>query len=95
MIFKLSVSKKSYSIEGDKDWIKDLTLLGFTFNPIASKTYSFLNYPGQIYLEGNPEIEINTLEELLEFQNKFGDIILHKIDDDPKLGLEIYNYYRE
>lgn len=41
-------------------------------------------------------VEINTLDELLHFQQKYGDIILTKDYYNPEvLELEIYDDYRE
>lgn len=41
-------------------------------------------------------IEINTLEDLLKLQEKYGDIILSRDWDNPSiLKLEIYDDYRE
>lgn len=41
-------------------------------------------------------VEINTLDELLHFQQKYGDIILTKDYNNPEvLELEIYDDYRE
>lgn len=43
-------------------------------------------------------IEINTLEELLEFRDKYDDIIIRETYNDKsysELEIEIYDYYRE
>ncbi|MCB7107564.1 hypothetical protein LIZ13_06470 [Streptococcus oralis] len=42
-------------------------------------------------------IEINSIEELLEFQKKVGNelIITSAIDNESIPAIEIYNYYRE
>lgn len=42
-------------------------------------------------------ININTLEELIKLQNKYGDLILGEEDDwkDIKYFIEIYDGYRE
>nr|DAX67706.1 MAG TPA: hypothetical protein [Caudoviricetes sp.] len=42
-------------------------------------------------------IEINSIEELLEFQRKVGNelIITSAIDNESIPAIEIYNYYRE
>ncbi len=59
--------------------IKTLKELGFKFNDDASK----------IDTESLPEIEINTIAELEELQEKVGDLIFN---GDAIL---IYNYYIE
>lgn len=41
-------------------------------------------------------IEVNTLEDLIEFQEKYGDIIIQKSwDNDTIKEIEIYDDYRE
>lgn len=41
-------------------------------------------------------IEINSLEELLEFQKKYGDLVLqHSMWNEEIPEIEIYDYYRE
>jgi hypothetical protein len=41
-------------------------------------------------------VEINSLEELIAFQNKYGDLVLQKSYDNPSiLKIEIYDTYRE
>lgn len=77
MKFTLSTSGHFYP---QADRRKELEEIGFTFNPS--------NYKG-FTIEGSPEIEINSLEELIQFANKFGEII---VGDG---SIEIYNDYRE
>ena len=77
MKFKLSTSGHFYPA---KDKRTELSKLGFTFKPSDYREYS---------IEGTPEIEINTLEELIEFSEKYGGLIIEK-------GyIEIYDTYRE
>lgn len=41
-------------------------------------------------------VEINSLEELLKFQKKYGELVLsHSYLDDKTNSIEIYNDYRE
>ena len=77
MKFELSTSKYFYP---DKNERIELSKLGFTFRPSEYKKY---------VIEGTPEIEINSLEELIEFSKEFGELI---IEDK---SIEIYNGYRE
>lgn len=73
MKFNLSTSGWSYS---EQDEISRLEKLGFTFGP-------------RKYIAGEPTIEINTLDELMEFVKEYGQIVL---DIDT---IEIYDDYRE
>jgi len=77
MKFTLSTSGHFYP---QADRRKELEEIGFTFNPSDYKDFT---------IEGSPEIEINSLEELIQFANKFGEII---VGDG---SIEIYNDYRE
>lgn len=77
MKFELSTSKYFYP---DKNERIELSKLGFTFRPSEYKEY---------VIEGTQEIEINSLEELIEFSKEFGELI---IEDK---SIEIYNGYRE
>ncbi len=78
MKFTLSVSGDFYEKE---DEINKLKEVGFTFNPDRHRF--------QVN-DNSPEIEINTLEELMQFVNKFGNVIVKKSN-----SIEIYNSYRE
>lgn len=75
MKFILSTSQNTYE-EVDKS----LEELGFSFSKPTS---------GKYRIEGEPEIEINTLEELISLSNKFDDLIIYEG------SIEIYNGYRE
>ena len=78
MTFKLSTSGRFYY--GDEHQ-KELESLGFKFKPNDFRPFYML--------EHQPEIEINTLEELMAFQKRFGELIL--MDGE----IEIYDNYRE
>ena len=77
MKFTLSTSGHFYP---QADRRKELEEIGFTFKPSDYKGFT---------IEGSPEIEINSLEELIQFANKFGEII---VGDG---SIEIYDDYRE
>lgn len=77
MKFTLSTSRHFYPQAYRR---KELEEIGFTFKPSDYKDFT---------IEGSPEIEINSLEELIQFANKFGEII---VGDG---SIEIYNDYRE
>lgn len=82
MKFIVSTSGNFYNSES----IKSLKELGFKFSD-----YTKLDDERTNYMENDEVfIEINNLDELLEFQKKFGDLI---ISEDNKL--EIYDDYRE
>jgi hypothetical protein len=50
-----------------------------------------------IYEKGdNWYIKINTLEELIAFENKYGNLIISKnYDNQEEMQIEIYDDYRE
>lgn len=58
--------------------------LGFTFTP---ETTGF--YHGLFKINGNPEIEINSIEELVEFIKKYDKIIMNST------SIQIYDDYIE
>lgn len=83
MKFTLSTSGHFYP---QADRRKELEEIGFTFKPSDYKSlYCFRAFT----IEGSPEIEINSLEELIQFADKFGEIIV------GNGSIEIYNDYRE
>ncbi|WP_114752280.1 hypothetical protein [Pleomorphovibrio marinus] len=77
MKFKLQTTGDFYPKDEER---KKLEPLGFKFIPSDYERF---------YIEGEPEIEINSLEDLIEFSNKFGELI---ISDGY---IEIYDNYRE
>lgn len=77
MEFTLSTSGYFYS---DPDKMNRLEEFGFTFRKTSSDNFA---------IEGEPKIQINSLEELIQFSNKFGEIVL--VDK----SIEIYDDYRE
>ena len=93
MLFQVTTSASSY-IDGRHK--KNLEKLGFKFKP-HDETYDALykelwKSNKQIFYMGyeqNVEVEINSLEDLLQFAKKFGKLI---IDENT---IEIYDDYRE
>ena len=64
----------------DDEYIAKLKKIGFEFIPYNEKVFT---------IKGSPVIEIKDLDELIEFSNKFGDIIV------SEGCIEIYDDYRE
>jgi len=92
MKFKL---RRTGSFADDEDKAK-YEELGFKFNPYCGLLGD--SYPWMTSWDDNDElqIEINTLEELLKFIDKWGTIVLgHDYDDEKRYRLEIYDDYRE
>ena len=77
MKFTIQTSGYFYS---NKEDIKRLEQIGFSFEKSDFRDFK---------IKGNPEIEINTLEELIQFCNKHGEIIV------SDCHIEIYDDYRE
>ena len=80
MKFKLTTSGNIYKYKKNRI---DLEKLGFTFK----RTY--LHNRVRYFIEGEPEIEFNSLEELIKFSNIHGVLI---ICNDR---IEIYDNNRE
>ena len=80
MIYSLSTSGSFYS---DGYSMKELEKLGFAFTPCESPKNTFY------IINDSAQIEINSLEELIAFVNKYGRIVL------TNDSIEIYNSYRE
>ena len=96
MKFNLDMAK---SFVGD-DQKEQFEKLGFKFTPsnAGSKT-SFTSLPPW-YLndEDIPEIEFDTLGQLISFSEQYGNLIIRKAydwDGDNLTTIEIYNDYRE
>jgi hypothetical protein len=79
MKFKLFTAGDFYPKEEDRQRLQNL---GFSFKDTGS-------HFGPL-IEGNPEIEINTLDELMQFIELHGDIILDKAGH-----IQIYDDYVE
>jgi len=79
MKFTLSTTDYFYKNE---EKIKALKEVGFTFKKSSI-------CPSHMEISGEPEIEINSLSELMDFVDRFGQIVL----DDGYI--EIYDGYRE
>lgn len=86
MKFKLRMTTDSFGkySEGYNQALE----LGFTFE---RKEHMLPSQRNTYYLElqGEPTVEINTIEELVDFTEKYGEIIVYKDT------IEIYNDYRE
>lgn len=90
MKFKLSLT--GYFYKNDKH--KKYESLGFNFKPYENSgvMQSIDKYFAGSYTKNDdvkPEIEINTIEELIKFTEKYGECVV--CGDE----LEIYNDYRE
>lgn len=77
MEFILSTSGYFYP---EKEEREKLESIGFTFKPSDSQGYT---------IDGEPTIKIETLQELIDFSNEWGQII---VSDGH---IEIYDDYRE
>jgi len=86
MKFQLGTTKIHYKQEEDKDDIEDLKTLGFVFD-----------FSGDRYrnIDGNPEIEFSTLDELMAFVKRWDAIIVQVYDDVYLPEIEIFNDVRE
>lgn len=86
MIFKLSTAASAY----DKDDQLKLAKLGFSFREPNDK------YRGnRLLIEGNPSINIDSMDDLLKFVYEFGQIV---VDIDASSGdaeIIIYDGYLE
>lgn len=76
MKFKLSTSGRFYH----KDSQKALKKLGFVFRGTKY---------GDVISDHMPEIEFNTLDDLIKFSDEWGELIVHGDE------IEIYDNYRE
>ena len=77
MKFKIETTGYFYPNLEDRNRLEQI---GFAFEKSNYKDFK---------ITGKPEIEINTLEELIQFGNKHGEII---VSDG---NIEIYDDYRE
>lgn len=87
MKFTVSITKSFFTQE-EADKVKEFD---FKFQD----TY-FMGH--KYYLPNNiseKEIEINSIEELVQFSDKYGNIIISRKEVNNKPNLEIYNDYRE
>jgi hypothetical protein len=82
MKFKLCTSGDYSEQDPGKTALEEL---GFKFEPYTSPFYR----DDRFLLSGSPVIEINTLQELMQFVGKFKEIVIKKD------SIEIYNDYRE
>lgn len=85
MRFTLTTSKLTYTIE-EADALRPL---GFAFVDYERNPWEDEDEVLAIDQTKNPSIELNTLEELMEFRKKYGTIVF------SEWGIEIYNGHRE
>ena len=86
MKFKLTTSESFYT----KQQMEELLPLGFKFKKLDTiHTHNKRRYHLPNWHDEMPSIEINSLDELHSFADKYGPII---IDGNT---IEIYNDYRE
>ena len=78
MKFKLSTSGHFYDRAKYREQLKKL---GFTFQESDYREYAITDH--------EPEIEFNTLDDLIKFSKKFGELII------TPTTIEIYDNYRE
>ena len=83
MTFRLTTAGCFYS-EQDA---KKLSSLGFKLQPTCEQPG--VRFGGWYMQNGQTTIEINTLDELMEFVKEWGDIVL------SESGIQIYDDYRE
>ena len=83
MKYSITVTDSLY--KSDSKEVENLKELGFVFEPM---TDNFMGYDLSIQ-DSNIYVEINTLEELIAFNEKYGRIIF------DGTHIEIYNGYRE
>ncbi len=87
MKFNITVTGDFYKANQEKETDR-LKELGFKFKKLEED--EFMGYTTKLeYFEDDPTIEINSLEELIDFNKKYGRIILSGNQ------IEIYNDYRE
>lgn len=89
MIFELSSSGVFY----DKKEKEKLEKLGFKFKT-TKEVYGKFTHT-EFYKESGATIEVNTLEELINFTNKYGSVVLRKDYNDEGFCIELYDDYRE
>ena len=82
MIFKLTASRSLYGKEDGER----LSTLGIPMEHVTDERYGPITYR---LTGGDGLIEIKTLEELMAFVEKWGDVVL------SKGTIEIYNGWRE
>ena len=81
MIFRLTTSGNFYPKDRESEREK-LEKLGFTFKKSDYREFIIEKNPG-------PEIEINSINELMAFVHTYGEIIV------KENSIEIYDNYRE
>lgn len=97
MKFEVNTTKRWYndiSVTSNIDMLKDL---GFKFdlrrNGKMLTDNGLVNYTEYTIGDERVFIDINTIEELLDFVKKYSDVIISLDEENP--NIEIYNDYRE
>ncbi len=94
MKFKLDTSGSFYNQEK----MEPLKVLGFKFRK-SREVYGKEYWSGleEFYKDSSvqPEIELNSLEELIDLCEKFGEVVVRKDWSGNGNTLEIYDDYRE
>jgi hypothetical protein len=85
MKFTLTTTKLTYTPE-EADELRPLGFSFLSYNPMLWEDHEEVL---AIVQTKNPSIELNTLEELMEFRRKYGMLILSEGQ------IELYNGYRE
>jgi len=83
MKFKLTTSSYFYNDE----WKEKLERIWFSFSEY--KSHYFPRSENRYTKDLSPEIDINTIEELIDFQKEYWNLILSEWE------IEIYDDYRE
>lgn len=84
MKFTISTSKKYYT----KEYMELYQSIGFVFDEEGEERYIGEMF-FRINTENKPTVEINSIEDLMEFEESFGPLII------DGYSIEIYNDYRE
>ena len=87
MIFRLDTSKSFYC-DDEKDKLEPL---GFSFEFVKNEYLSGGDWYKNNTVHTEPTVEINSLDELIEFSKKYGQLIICADDN----SIEIYDGYRE
>jgi biotin-(acetyl-CoA carboxylase) ligase len=85
MVFKLTMAGRLYT----KDDAEKYKELGFEFEEYQVDRFMHTYRNQRLLSKKDVKIEINSIEELIDFMNKWGELVLNQNE------IEIYNDYRE
>ena len=90
MKFQVWTSSLHYNNNTEKEHIRNLKDIGFKTTPVSYNNYL-------IDIDEPIQVEINTLEELVEISKRLGGIIIStdNVHEDIDVEMEIYDGYRE